>query len=112
MAIPAYLTASNGADSSAWVANVHVTPLNIGLGAVVVSGTPTYTVQHTFDNVLPATGNFDPSTVTWFDHASMASVVAVNRDGNYAFPVRAIRIRVTAGTGTVRLAVIQAGIKQ
>ncbi len=43
---------------------------------------------------------------------SMAGVVAVNRDGNYAFPIRAIRIRVTAGTGTVRLAVIQAGIKQ
>jgi hypothetical protein len=112
MAIPAYLTASDGTDSSAWVANIHVTPFNIGLGAVVVSGAPTYTVQHTFDNVLPATGNFDASTVTWFDHASMAGVIAVNRDGNYAFPVRAIRIRVTAGTGTVRLAVIQAGIKQ
>lgn len=112
MAIPAYLTASNGADSDVYVPNLHVTPFNIGMGAVVVSGTPTYTVQHTFDNVQVTKGNFDPSTVTWFDHASMASVVAINKDGNYAFPVRGIRVRVTSGTGSVRLAIIQAGIKQ
>lgn len=112
MAIPAYITASNGADSTVYVPNLHVTPFNIGLGAVVVSGSPTYTVEHTFDNVQVNNGDFNPSAVTWFAHASMASVVAVNRDGNYAFPVRGIRIRVTSGTGTVRLAIVQAGRKQ
>lgn len=112
MAVPAYITAANGADSTVYVPNLHVTPFNIGLGAVVVSGSPTYTVQHTFDNVQVTNGTFDPTTVTWFDHASMAAVVAVNKDGNYAFPVRGIRIRVTSGTGSVKLAIIQAGMKQ
>ena len=110
MAQPAYLTATDTAVSRVYPANLYVTPFNIGLGAVVVSGTPTYTVEHTFDDVYAP--GFNPATATWFPHASIVNVVATNRDGNYAFPVQGLRIRVASGTGAVRLTVLQAGVKQ
>lgn len=87
--------------------NVHTSPFNVGFG-IVVSGTITYTVQHTFDDVWSPT--FNPATANWFDHPTIASQTA-NADGNYAFPVAAIRIKSTAGTGTATLTIIQAGIQ-
>ena len=69
---------------------------NVGFG-VVVSGTVTYTVQHTFDNT------------NWFDHDSTDLVDATtNQDGNYAYPVAGIRVNVTAGSGTATMTAIQA----
>ena len=82
--------------------NLDSTPFNVGFG-VVASGTVTYTVQHTFDNPWTTTNP------TWFDHPTVASETA-SADGNYAFPVAAIKVAVTAGTGTATLTVIQAGI--
>lgn len=66
---------------------------NFGLSVFVdVTGTNTSTVQHTFDNI------YDPAvTPTWMDHASLAAMTA-DEDGNYAFPVRAVRLNVTAWT--------------
>ena len=82
--------------------NLDSTPFNVGFG-VVISGDPTYTVQHTFDNPWTTT------VPVWFDHPTVSGEVA-NADGNYAFPVAAIKVAVTAGTGTATLTVIQAGI--
>jgi archaellum component FlaF (FlaF/FlaG flagellin family) len=71
---------------------------------VVVSGTVNYTIQHTFDDI------FDASvTPVWFNHPTIASL-AVNADGNYAFPVRAIKVLVNSGAGTATLTAIQAGM--
>ncbi len=87
--------------------NLNTSPFNIGFAAVV-TGTANYTVQHTFDDVnLPT---FNPSTATWFDHPTVAALGA-NADGNYAFPVTAIRLLVNSGGGTVRLTLLQAGIQ-
>jgi hypothetical protein len=87
--------------------NLNTSPFNIGF-AVVVTGTVNYTVQHTFDDVnLPT---FDPSTATWFSHPTIVGL-AVNADGNYAFPVTAIRLLVNSGGGTARLTLLQAGIQ-
>ena len=88
-------------SSEAIVVNTNVTPVNIGFG-VIVSGTVTYTVQHTFDD--PAVG-----FTTWFSHPSVVDQTA-NDDGNYAFPVTGIKLLVTAGDGTATLKLIQAGI--
>jgi hypothetical protein len=87
--------------------NLNTSPFNIGFGCIV-SATATYTVQHTFDDVFSS--SFDPSTATWFNHSSVASATT-NQDGNYAFPVKAIRLNVAANTGTVTLIAIQAGIQ-
>ena len=88
-------------SSSAIVMNLNATPFNVGFG-VVKTGTVDYTVQHTFD---------DPNVAlsTWFNHPTVAAQIA-NADGNYAFPVTAIRVTMNSGTGTVILKLIQAGI--
>lgn len=83
------------------VVNTNVTPVNIGFG-VVVTGSVTYTVQHTFDD--PAVG-----FSTWFSHPTVVDETT-NQDGNYAFPVTGIKLLVTAGEGTAALKLIQAGI--
>ena len=74
----------------------------VGFGVVRVADC-TFKVQHTFDNI------FDPAvTPTWFDHSSVVGKTA-NTDGNYAFPVRAIKVVVTAGTtGSATMTVLQA----
>jgi len=91
-----------GAGSTgAIVVNTNTNPTNIGFG-VIVSGVVNYTVQHTFDD--PAAG-----LTTWFPHPTIASQIA-NADGNYAFPVTAIRLTVNSGAGTATLKLVQAGI--
>lgn len=84
----------------------YISPFNIGFG-VTVSGTVTYSVQHTFDDVFAA--GYNPATGTWFNHPDATGLTA-NVDGNYAFPVTAIRLSVGAGTGTATLTTIQAGL--
>lgn len=69
----------------------------IGFG-VVIDGVVNYTVQHTFDD--PRVG-----TPTYFDHETLIAQTA-DEDGNYAFPVRAVRITnnaTTVGTSTMTL---------
>ena len=94
-------------SSAAIVTDTYISPFNVGFGATI-TGTVSYSIQHTFD---------DPQTVaspTWFFHPSTPSGTPVTAalDGNYAFPVAAIRILTSAATntGTVKLTVIQAGI--
>ena len=88
-------------SSSSLVMNTNITPFNVGFG-VSVTGTVTYTIQHTFDS--PATG-----FTTWYPHPTIANEID-NQDGNYAFPVTGIKLLVTAGDGTATLSLIQAGI--
>lgn len=95
------IVALTGTGQSAWIpVNTKQTPFNIGIGCVV-SGTITYTIQHTFDDI------FDASvTPTAFDHSTLAGETT-NQDGNYAFPVAAIRINNTSGTGTTTMTLLQ-----
>lgn len=79
-------------------------PFNVGIG-VVVSGTVNFTVQHTFDDVQ------NPLvTPVWFNHPTLASL-ATNSDGNYAFPVSAIKVLINSGTGSATATILQAGVK-
>lgn len=98
------VTVSSQTTSSPIIVDYKKNPCNVSIGCVVPSGTLTYKVQHTFDDVL------DPTvTATWFDHSTITGKTA-DQDGNYAFPVRAVRLNVTAWTsGDVSMTVIQAG---
>lgn len=98
------VVSKTGAGSSSAVPMDHYqSPFNVGFG-VVVSGTVNYTVQHTFDDVQNA--NVTP---VWFSHPTVAGL-AVNADGNYAFPVTAIKLLVNSGAGTATLTLVQAGM--
>lgn len=73
---------------------------------VVVTGAATWTVQQTLDNPLTA-----GVTPTWFDHPDTNMVAqTVNRQGNYAYIPVAVRLQQTAGTGSVKLTAVQAGL--
>ena len=89
-------------SSNVLAMDLYISPFNVGFG-VVVTGTVTYTIQHTFDNVQTV------ASPTWFSHPTIAGK-SDNQDGNYAFPVAAIKVLVTAGDGTATATVIQAGI--
>lgn len=84
-----------------------VTPFALGLG--ITSSNNTYSVQHTFDNLAPPS-TLASTNATWFDHSTLAAMSS-NANGNYAFPVRGIRLNVTAGSSiaTVILTIISAG---
>jgi hypothetical protein len=100
---PIVLTRTGSGSSNVAPMETYLNPFNVGIG-VVVSGTVNYTIQHTFDNVQ------DPSvTPTWFSHPTLASLAA-NADGNYAFPVTAIKVLVNSGTGTATATLVQAGM--
>jgi hypothetical protein len=72
----------------------------------VITGTATYTIQQTLDNPLE-TG----VTPTWFDHPDSTLVGATtNKQGNYAYLPVAVRVQQTAGTGSVTLTIVQAGL--
>jgi hypothetical protein len=58
----------------------------IGFGCSVESGTPTYTVQQTYDGV------------TWYAHASV-SAETTSQEGNYTSPISAFRLKITAAGG-------------
>jgi len=81
--------------------DVNQNPFNVGMG-VVVSATGTYTVEHTFDDIWDTT-----VTPTWYPNTGLTAQTA-NKDGNYAFPVSAIRLNAAANTGSITLTVIQA----
>lgn len=81
-------------------------PNNISL-SVLVTGTATYTVQYTFD-LLNQTEGWTAATGNWTDHPSLTAQTAT-KDSNLAYPATAVRIRQTAGNGSVRFTVIQAG---
>jgi len=99
---PQVVTKSSS-GTTAWIPlDYKQSPFNVGLGLVISGGTLTADVEHTFDDV------FDTSiTPTAFKHSTLVGKTA-NADGNYAFPIRAVRINVTAHTsGTAALTILQ-----
>jgi len=71
------------------------------------TGTPTWTVQQTYDN--PQTTLYP----TWFDHPS-ADMVAetVSRQGSYAYAPLAVRLKITSSTGGATITVVQYGLQE
>lgn len=83
-------------------------PFNIAIGCVVNSTNQVYTVEHSFD--YTGSSAFISSNATWFPNSGITAKTT-NQDGNYAYPVTAIRVQSSAGSsiGTVALTIIQAG---
>lgn len=102
---PVVYTINGVGTSNVMAPDQYVSPFNVSLG-VTVSGVSTYTVQYTFDDVFA--NAYDPASGNWVDHPSLTAQNAT-KDSNIAYPVSGIRLTVTAGTGTVRLVITQAG---
>lgn len=102
---PVTYTIIGTGTSGVMVPDQYISPFNVSLG-VTVSGTSTYTVQYTFDDVFAS--NYVPASGNWVDHPTLTAQTG-SKDSNIAYPVSGIRLNVTAGTGTVRLVITQAG---
>ena len=71
----------------------------------IVSGTPTYSVQVTGDDIQA--DGYDPSTGSWQDHSALVGLNASEK-GHLDFPATGLRL-VTTGTGVARLVVLEGG---
>jgi hypothetical protein len=84
----------------------YVSPFNIAL-SVVVTGSVTYTVQYTFDDVFAK--DYVASSGTWTAHPSLGAKTTT-LDSNLAYPARAVRVQLASGsTGSIVFTIIQAG---
>lgn len=68
---------------------------NVGI-TCIVTGTVSYSVQHSNDNT------------NWIENANLSSETA-SGDTNYMFPVKYIRLHQASGSGSVTMTVIQTG---
>lgn len=86
----------------------YVSPANIALN-VVVTGSITYTVQYTFDDVFAA--GYDPANGNWTNHPTLVTQTTT-KDSNISYPVRGIRLISPASpssSGIATLTIIQGG---
>jgi hypothetical protein len=101
---PQVTSVSAAANSNTLPVDRSTRNFQLGFAVVLSAGASLiYKVQHTFDDVQDST-----ITPTWFDHPYVTGQTA-NKDGNYAFPITAVRLAVTSYTsGTATLTVLQA----
>lgn len=85
----------------------YISPFSVGFGTVV-SGTGTYNIEYTYDDVFSST--YVPASGTWYIHASFAGGAA-SGNNNIASPVMAARINVLTSVASmvVSATFIQAG---
>jgi hypothetical protein len=103
MKSPIYVT-QDSAGSSRWVPlDYKQVPFNVGLGVKLAAGSNlTYTVEHTFDDIQ------DPDQAIEVFPTDGLTGLTAKEDGNFAFPVRAVRITVSGYTaGDATLMIIQ-----
>lgn len=97
---------ADGAVTRSLVTNWRSSPYNQSL-FTVITGTLTYTVQHTEDAPEASYTNTFSTDATWRSTTGLAALTATD-EGNIAFPVRAVRLIITAYTsGTTELTSIQ-----
>lgn len=102
------VTITGASQSTPYFPDTMIRPFNIGIGCVTASSSTVYTVQHSFD--YTGSSAFTSSNATWFPNSGITAK-SCNTDGNYAYPVSAIRVISTAGAAdnTVTMTIIQAG---
>jgi len=105
------LSSTFGLGSSlAFFPDLTRTPFNISTACICnsTSAITSYNVEHSFD--YTGSSVFISSNATWFQNSTI-SAASSNLTGNYAYPVTAIRLNVTAGSsqGNVTMTAIQAG---
>lgn len=108
MARPIRVTVDSVSASAPVIMNTYNQPTNVGIGVKLNGATTgTWSVQHTFDD--PFASGFTSNAV-WYPYTDLTNITT-NEDGNYAFPVTAIRLNVTvlSGGGTITMTVIPSG---
>lgn len=87
--------------------DVYKDSFSVGFG-VKVSGTVTYTVQHTF-SVPNSKGSVSFNDAVWFDNSTIVAQTS-DQVGNYIFPITGMRVTISAGTGSITVMAVQSGV--
>ena len=82
------------------------TPCNVGIGAAITSGTPTFNIEYSFDD--PMSAGYTVAGATWYVATGFSSLTA-STGGVLTVPCKAICINITSGTGAVTATLVQAG---
>lgn len=97
-------TAATVASGSSKIIPINWRANTFGVGfSVVPTGGANYYLEHTFDDIYDSA-----VTPVWHTHSSTLGTSTVpattTEDGNYAYPIRAVRLTVTtAGSATINL---------
>lgn len=100
------LTQAGVGSSQVWQANYLIVPA-IVTAQGSVTGTATYTIEYTLDDILAP--DFDPNTARWTPLAGAVTNATGTAFGNPQLPMRGVRLRVSSGTGTVVAKINQYG---
>jgi len=101
------ISLTNAGRSNIVVVDDFQPAFNIGLAAVITSGTPTFSIQYSLDD--PEADGYSAGSANWFDVTNLSGVSADTATG-FTIPCRAISIYMGAAqTGTVELSIVQAG---
>lgn len=106
---PITVTQTNTGDSAAIPLDLYLTPFHVTIQGVI-TGTPTYSVQYTNDDVFAS--SYVAASGNWFTLSGISGATA-NAVDTIIAPVTAIRLRVTAvgaPTDSVQMRVTQAGV--
>jgi hypothetical protein len=100
---PITVTQTNTGQTAAVAVDNFTNPFNIGL-ITTITGSPTYNIEVTPQDPMDATPTVwvPPTALTGLTAATALSL---------SIPCRALRINVTAGTGSVTLYIVQAGLR-
>jgi len=101
------LSTSGTSTSSVAATTSNISPISIEI-AVKVTGSATYNVEYTLDDIFAA--GFTQVGATWFNHPTLAAGQTTTKDCQITWPVTGIRINQTAGAGSTSATVLQAGI--
>lgn len=106
MPLPAVITQTGvGTTTNPWIPDNFQNPFAIGIGLSINTGTALVTVEHCFQGLDPNLANgTSAANATWFQNSGLNGTTVSttsNLNGNYAFPVLAIRLNVaTCSVGT------------
>jgi len=105
---PVVVTVSSATTSNPIPVDWRGSPFSLAIGVDLNPGVLTYTVEHTFDDPIGFTSAADyNSNATWRATTGLSALTATD-EGNIAFPIRAVRLNVTAFTsGSAEMTIIQ-----
>ena len=101
---------TNGVGSTLWqIINWNPTPINMGFFIEQRSGSSTFTLDGTLDdpNILPGTGGLNAAGLTYPVAFTLATSTGTT---TITMPFVAWRLTTTAGTGTLVVRALQAGL--
>lgn len=96
---PIQITQIGAGISTPIIPDIYQNPFSIGIGVNIATGSATYAIEHCFDFTTVMSPTWNGSTgVTWFQNSGIGGTTTgtstVQLNGNYAFPVAAIRLNV------------------